>query len=318
MQPERGIPRVGCGDNQPHVDGVLDRCGRARRCRISWALLAGRPGMSDRPVLPPRKTAFILASTDHGTMIVDRFDYKMATESVGYGVGFKLLNETSYEAGEILIGAIVLESRRRQFGDGVVAVDCGANIGTHTVEWAKQMTGWGCVTAIEAQERIYYALAGNVAINNCFNAKLIHAAVGNANGLMKIPQPDYLAPASFGSLELRPQKTPEDIGQKIDYTERALVPVRAMTIDSLALKRLDLLKVDVEGMECEVLEGARRTIRQCLPAIIIEHLKTGREKIAGSLQHYGYRLGEIGVNMLAVHPADRASDSFMIPMTAAA
>jgi FkbM family methyltransferase len=273
--------------------------------------------MSDRLVLPPRKTAFILASTDHGTMIVNRFDYKMETEVAGFGVGFKILNETSYESGEILIGGIVLESRRKHFGDGVVAVDCGANIGTHTVEWAKLMTGWGSVTAIEAQERIYYALAGNVTINNCFNAKLIHATVGNANGMTKIPQPDYLIPASFGSLELRPRKTPEDIGQKIDYTDRALVPVRAMTIDSLALKRVDLLKVDVEGMEREVLEGAKRTIRQFLPVIIIEHLKTGREKIADALRHYGYRLGEIGVNILAVHPTDKTSDGFIMPTTGA-
>ena len=184
-------------------------------------------------------------------------------------------------SGEIFIGSVVLESRRKHFGDGVVAVDCGANIGTHTVDWAKLMTGWGSVTAIEAQEQIYYALAGNVAINNCFNAKLIHAAVGDANGMMKIPQPDYLVPASFGSLELRPRGTPENIGQKIDYADRTLVPVRAITLDSLALKRVDLLKVDVEGMECEVLEGAKRTIRQSLPVIIIEHLKTGPEKIAG-------------------------------------
>jgi FkbM family methyltransferase len=51
-----------------------------------------------------------------------------------------------------------------------VAIDCGANIGTHTIEWAKKMTGWGAVIGIEAQERIFYALAGNIAINNCFNA----------------------------------------------------------------------------------------------------------------------------------------------------
>jgi len=271
--------------------------------------------MSDRPVLPPRKTAFILASTDHGTMIVNRFDYKMRNDVAGFGVGFKLLNETSYESGEILIGAIVLESRRRHFGDGVVAVDCGANIGTHTVEWAKMMTGWGSVTAIEAQERIYYALAGNVAINNCFNANIIHATVGNTNGTMRIPQPDYLTPASFGSLELRPRQMPEDIGQRIDYTDRALVSVRAITIDSLALKRVDLLKIDVEGMECDVLEGARRTIRQSLPVIIIEHLKTGGDRIVADLQHYGYRLGEIGANMLAVHPTDRTSDGLNMTMT---
>ncbi len=264
--------------------------------------------MFDRAVFPPRKIAFIVASTDHGTMIVNRFDYKMESEASGFGVGFKILNETSYEHSEISVGSFILASRRKHFGDGVVAVDCGANIGTHTVEWAKQMAKWGSVIAIEAQERIYYALAGNVAINNCFNVKLIHAAVGNRNGLMKIPNPDHFVPSSFGSLELRPPRVPENIGQKIDYSDSALVSVRAITLDSLALRRVDLLKIDVEGMECEVLEGAKRTIRQFLPVIIIEHLKAGPEKIASALQHYGYRLAEMGVNILAAHPTDKTSD----------
>ena len=69
------------------------------------------------------------------------------------------------------------------------------------------MTGWGQVLAFEAQERIYYALAGNIAINNCFNARALHAAVTSEAGRMKIPAPDYLAPASFGSLELRKRTT---------------------------------------------------------------------------------------------------------------
>src|SRR5277367_3547667 len=198
--------------------------------------------MSDRPIPPARRIAFILASTDHGTMIVNRFDYKMENERQGFGVGFKILDESSFEFSEISIGTFVLESRRKFFGDGVVAVDCGANIGTHTVDWARQMTGWGSVIAIEAQERVYYALAGNVAINNCFNARLIHAAAGDRNGVMKIPNLDYFAPASFGSLELKPAKNPEMIGQTIDYAEAKLVQVNAITIDSLALDRLDLLK----------------------------------------------------------------------------
>jgi len=116
-------------------------------------------------------------------------------------------------------------------------------------------------------------------------------------------------PTSFGSLELRPPRAAENIGQEIDYSDRALVAVRAITLDSLALRRVDLLKIDVEGMECEVLEGAKRTIRQCLPVIIIEHLKTGPEKIASALLHYGYRLAEMGVNILAAHPTDKTSDA---------
>jgi FkbM family methyltransferase len=125
-------------------------------------------------------------------------------------------------------------------------IDCGANIGVHTVECAIEMTGWGSVLAIEAQERVYYALAGNIALNNCFNARALHAAVAAQDGTMRVPVPDYLSPASFGSLELRPQ-TNEFIGQKIDYSPGAMQEIRCLKLDSLALPRVDLVKIDVEG-----------------------------------------------------------------------
>jgi FkbM family methyltransferase len=67
-----------------------------------------------------------------------------------------------------------------------VAIDCGANIGVHTTQWARLMTGWGRVVAFEPQERIYYALAGNIAINNCFNVRAIHAAVPSTPGTMRL------------------------------------------------------------------------------------------------------------------------------------
>jgi FkbM family methyltransferase len=76
----------------------------------------------------------------------------------------------------------LLTLRRQYYGDGVVAIDCGANIGVFTLEWARAMTGWGSVIAVEAQERIYYALAGNIAINNCFNARAVLAAVADKPG----------------------------------------------------------------------------------------------------------------------------------------
>src|SRR5271168_2413116 len=125
---------------------------------------------------PPRKVAFIISATDHGTMIVNRFDQHVV-ERAGYGVGFQLLETASYDAGDVELILKMLDLRRQHYGDGVVAVDCGANVGVHTVEWAKRMTGWGVVLAFEAQERIYYALAGNIAINNCFNARANYAAV---------------------------------------------------------------------------------------------------------------------------------------------
>ena len=126
---------------------------------------------------PKRKIAFVLAASDHGTMIVNRFDYRMVDERSGIGVGFQILEGGSFDAQEVDLAMSLLGLRRQYFGDGVLALDCGANIGVHTIEWAKRMSGWGQVIAIEPQERLFYALAGNIAINNCFNARAFHAAV---------------------------------------------------------------------------------------------------------------------------------------------
>jgi hypothetical protein len=85
---------------------------------------------------PKRKIAFVLASSDHGTMIVNRFDYRMVDENRGFGVGFQLLEGSSFDPQEVNLALDLLTLRRKHFGDGVMAIDCGANIGVHAIEWA--------------------------------------------------------------------------------------------------------------------------------------------------------------------------------------
>jgi FkbM family methyltransferase len=250
-----------------------------------------------------RKLAFVLASSNHGTMIVNRLDYRMLDQNRGYGVGFQILENASFDPGEIKLAVDLLLLRRKHYGDGVVAIDCGANIGAHTIEWAKAMTQWGSVLSIEAQERIYYALAGNIAINNCFNAIALHAAVSSESGVMQIPNPNYSVPSSFGSLELRQRDGNEFIGQKIDYQN--LVNVRKLMLDEFGLPRVDLIKIDVEGMEMEVLQGAAQTIERCHPIMLIEKIKTDAAQLQQWLHARGYLMIEAGINLVAIHSTDK-------------
>lgn len=250
-----------------------------------------------------QKLAFVLTSSNHGTMIVNRFDYRMVGPDRGYGVGFQILETAAFDPGEVKIALELLALRRKHFGDGVIAVDCGANIGVHTVEWASAMTGWGSVIAIEAQERIYYALAGNIAINNCFNALAVNAAVSSETGTMQIPNPNYFLPSSFGSLELRQRPGNEFIGQPIDYADNTVL-VRKMTLDELNLPRVDFIKIDIEGMEMEALAGARETIRKYRPILLIEKIKTDNQQLEQWLRENGYQTMALGINILAVHQSD--------------
>ena len=90
-----------------------------------------------------RKLAFILAASNHGTMIVNRFDYRMVGPDSGIGVGHQILDTAAFDPAEVELAVQLLELRKQHHGDGVVAIDCGANIGVHTIEWAIAMTGWG-------------------------------------------------------------------------------------------------------------------------------------------------------------------------------
>lgn len=251
-----------------------------------------------------RPIAFVLASSNHGTMIVNRHDYQMTDETHGYGVGFQILNASCFDQDEVNFAMAILTLRRSHYGDGVVGIDCGANIGVHTLEWAKHMHDWGSVQAFEAQERVYYALAGNIAINNCLNASAYYAAVGSECGQIKIPIANSLIPASFGSLEIKQHVKNEFIGQYLDYNESAMQTVELRSLDAFDWPRVDLIKIDVEGMETDVLAGAEQTIDRCKPVMMIEIIKTDRLKVEQFLKDKQYNIYPMGINILAVHESD--------------
>jgi len=253
---------------------------------------------------PNRPIAFVLASSNHGTMIVNRNDHHVMNGNYHYGVGYQILQNSCFDPAEIGFARSLLDLRRRHFGDGVFAIDGGANIGVHTVEWARHMHGWGRVLGFEAQEVVYYALAGNLAINNCLNARVRLAALGEQPGTLVVPQPDYFSHASFGSLELRQRDGGENIGQPISYEARDGASVPLASIDSLGLDRVDLIKLDVEGMELEVLRGAMGTLRRFKPMLSVEILKSDAALIRGMLGELGYNDFPAGPNLIAVHRDD--------------
>ena len=252
-----------------------------------------------------KPNAFVLVSTNHGMMIVnknDYRDYKQDGKNVRNGVGYQLLETSSYEQEEVNFSIGLLAARRKHHGDEVVEIDCGANIGILSIEWARFMTGWGRVISFEAQAKLFYAFAGNIVLNNCLNIDAYHAAIGNKTGVMAIPEPNYLVPSSYGSLDLEERPNNMDIGQKIDYSKTTNVDLK--TIDSLNLDRVDFIKIDVEGMEKAVLEGAKNTIEKLKPIIFVEVLKSNPDEIHNTLSALGYKIFPMGMNSLAVSEED--------------
>lgn len=250
-----------------------------------------------------RPAPFVLISSNHGTMIINRNDYLTSHSRRACGVGFQLMNSSSCDQAEVDCALTLLMSRKANYGSGVVAIDCGANIGVHTIEWARTMSSWGSVYSFEPQEKLYYALAGNIAINNCFNVTARLAAVGAECGSIKVPKPNYFVPSSYGSLELIKSTYNEYIGQEIDY-EHSTMEVDMISIDSLSLPRLDFVKIDVEGMEQQVLEGSSESISKFKPQLLVEIIKSNKEQIMQMVKQNGYTIFAMGRNILGIHDSD--------------
>lgn len=76
------------------------------------------------------------------------------------------------------------------------------------------------------------------------------------------------------------------------------------TLDSFGLREIDLIKIDVEGYERPVVEGARETLLRCKPMVVVEQKGNG-ERGYGHEHNAAYRLlVELGMKDLRVISGD--------------
>lgn len=159
---------------------------------------------------------------------------------------------------------------------GDVAIDVGANIGTHTIFFGQRVGTEGRVYAFEPQGMAFRWLSANMALNHLNNVVLFPMAVGRAPGTIGVPDVDYTQTGNFGGLSLPPLQKPTAEQQPVVAPRLASVPVT--TLDQIARdhlaptgRRCKVLKIDVEGMELDVLEGARGLIEGQQPFIYLEN-----------------------------------------------
>lgn len=181
------------------------------------------------------------------------------------GRSFELYGE--FSEGEV-------ELFRQIVQPGQVVVEIGANIGAHTVFFARQVGPQGVVLAFEPQRVIFQTLCANLALNSLPNVVCMQQAVAAEPGTIKVPAFDYTRENNFGGLALGGYDFGED------------VPV--VTLDSFDLRKCEFMKVDVEGMEEQALRGAAKTIARFKPILYVEN---DRQPKAASLVRYIDSLG---------------------------
>ena len=172
-------------------------------------------------------------------------------------------------------------------GPGAVAIDIGANLGEWTVPLARAVGAGGQVLACEPAPRAAKALEATLGANALRQAEVVRCAVGDHDGSAEFTMP-VVTSAGTDTGTAR-------IGAADRGHEALSVPLSSL--DSLAaersLDRVDLIKIDVEGYERQVLDGAEATLRRFRPTLVIEtgHEATGdRQAIHDRLRGLGYRM----------------------------
>jgi FkbM family methyltransferase len=184
-------------------------------------------------------------------------------------------------------------------------LDIGANIGAYALPVAK-LNPHVNVVCFEAQAAVFKNLQEGVMLNGLGpRVRLIHCGLSDTNGVVRMEIPDYVREGNVGAFSLDAEVRANDYEVK---TQGGTELFTLYPLDRFALGQVQLIKMDVEGMELQVLQGAVETLqRNLFPPIIFEawtwkpFYQKRREAILAFLQQLGYDVMALGQNNLAQH-----------------
>ena len=212
-------------------------------------------------------------------------------------LAFHLLIDGIYEVDEI-------DFIINQLPIGGVLADVGANVGVYTIPAAQKVGPSGRILAFEASPRIFPYLQRNLELNAITNVLPLNSAVFHCDGESL---PFYDPPTeNFG------------MGALAEQFDVEPVYVPAFTLDTMlrenGIEQVDVMKVDVEGFEASVFEGARELLTGANPPIIAFEFCDWAEERApnrklGDAQRvllgYGYKLWLMADFLAGRAPMDR-------------
>lgn len=159
---------------------------------------------------------------------------------------------------------------------GMTFIDAGANEGIYTVFAAKRLGSDGTVWAFEPSQREISRLRRNLDLNQ-LSARIFPLALADHNGLADLKL------AGYGHEGLN---TLGELVHQVEAGGKEAVQLKRLddVLSESGLTRLDVIKIDVEGAEMRVLQGATATLGRYRPLVLFEASANALRQQGASLE----------------------------------
>eukprot|EP00164_Ancoracysta_twista_P024699 GFYU01046963.1.p1 GENE.GFYU01046963.1~~GFYU01046963.1.p1 ORF type:complete len:317 (-),score=76.30 GFYU01046963.1:31-981(-) len=193
-----------------------------------------------------------------------------------------------------------LDVLRDYIHPGGVVFDIGALMGTFTIPFAKLVGDKGLVFAFEPQQEMAGLIKASLVVNSLDNTMVIVGGAGAADSTMMVPSVDYNDLNNFGSVSLTTDPSKYKSSRQVRV--QAMDGVMRNVFGSVDKKPVDLIKIDVEGMELDVIKGAKEIIKKHHPALWIEHNNPKETHVQDYLkQQHKYKCKDVYHNIFNVN-----------------
>jgi FkbM family methyltransferase len=258
-----------------------------RKSLFSALKLAAKPLMKTRLRNAPGASKLFRVAyrlfTPKGPVLLTVGPVRLWLDPRDEGIAMFLITEGVFEPEETKLIASTLKP-------GMVFVDIGANLGYFTTLAASVVGPTGSVIAFEPEPGNFQRLQANIAENAFKNVEPRQCALSDSPGNLTL----YCDPINWGNPSLVKANVPPG-------TSSVEVPVSTLDAQLAEQERVDFIKMDVQGFEARVLDGARAMLARHRPTILTEFWPDGLRNAGSNPEHHladmqalGYRITLLG------------------------
>jgi FkbM family methyltransferase len=222
------------------------------------------------------------------------------------GIHWELDLKEALELGIYVFGAfepIVRRTCDRLLAPGMIAIDVGANVGSHALYMGKLLRPSGRVYAFEPTRFAFDKLTRNVELNRWAKDVVVPIQAFVGDDSRELPDAIY---ASW-DLEHLEEGHRDHAGHLKSAAGATLLTIDDF-VAQMRLPRLDVIKIDVDGYEMTVIAGATDTLRRLRPTIILELCHYTQIEAGSSVLELLRALADLGYGFDSMRGAQLSDD----------